>query len=65
MSDQPDEVLETREPLFDDDRRDQAEDEGQPPTPPTERPTEVDDLEMDDEYHRGGDIVDADPESGA
>jgi hypothetical protein len=60
MSNQTDD---TRDPLIDDDRRDQAEDDAPPPVPPTERPSEVDDLEMDDEYHRG-DVVDADPESG-
>jgi hypothetical protein len=61
MSDQTDDI---REPLFDDDRRDQAEADVPPPVPPTERPSEVDDLEMDDEYHRG-DLVDADPELGS
>ena len=60
MSDQTDDI---RAPLFDDDRRDQAEDDALPPDPPVERPSEVDDLEMDDEYHRG-DVVDADPEEG-
>ena len=60
MSDQTDD---TRVPFIDDDRRDQAEVDAPPPAPPAERPAEVDDLEMDDEYHRG-DLVDADPETG-
>ena len=59
MSNQTDDA---REPPFDDDRRDQAETDVPPPAPPGERPTEVDDLEMDDEYHRG-DLVDSDPGS--
>ena len=58
MSNQTDDI---REPLVDDDRRDQAETDAPPPAPPKERPSEVDDLEMDDEYHRG-ELVDADPE---
>jgi hypothetical protein len=60
MSNQTDD---TREPLIDDDRRDQAEDDALPPAPPAERPSEVDDLEMDDEFHRG-DLADADPDQG-
>jgi len=60
MSNQTDETR----PLIDDDRRDQAVDDAPPPSPPLERPTEVDDLEMDDEYHRG-ELTDDDPTEGA
>jgi hypothetical protein len=65
MSEQPEDLRETTEPLLDDERRDQAQDDEVPPEPPGERPVEVDDLEMDDEYHRGRDLVDADPEADA
>ncbi len=57
MSDQTDDI---RVPLIDDDRRDQAEQDAPPPAPPADRSVEIDDLEMDDEYHRG-EVADADP----